>query len=225
MQAAHTICTYAPRYHQICWLLNWTLITHWKVSLLFSPEDTASVISNKNRTLFHFETVHFKWVLAHRTQRCFWTMFTYGFLFAWQSFSWHLQMAQRIVFTDIGFWKYSWAHLVMSMTESWRWVMQCCLKARKPQVSNKGLRPCLLFIEISAVSRNLLMMLCTVDNEICKAFAIWHWGTLFLKYSTFFSCTLSQIGEPLPIFTSERLCLSKTSILYLIMLQAWCQLT
>ncbi len=129
------------------------------------------------------------------------------FLFAWQSFSWHLQMAQRIVFTDIGFWKYSWAHLVMSMTESWRWVMQCCLKARKPQVSNKGLRPCPVFIEISAVSRNPLMMLCTVDNEICKAFAIWRWGTLFLKYSTFFSRTLSQIGKPLPIFTSERLCL------------------
>ncbi len=30
----------------------------------------------------------------------------------------HLQMARRIVFTDSGFWKYYWAHLVMSMTES-----------------------------------------------------------------------------------------------------------
>ncbi len=38
---------YAP-YHQRCWLLNWTLMTRWKVSLLFSPEDTTSVISNKN---------------------------------------------------------------------------------------------------------------------------------------------------------------------------------
>ncbi len=33
-------------------------------------------------------------------------------------------MARRIVFTNNGFWKYSWAHLVMSMTESYRWVMQ-----------------------------------------------------------------------------------------------------
>ncbi len=33
MQAAHTVCTYAPPYHQRCWLLNWMLITHWKVSL------------------------------------------------------------------------------------------------------------------------------------------------------------------------------------------------
>ncbi len=36
MQAAHTVCTYAPPYHQRCWLLNWPLITRWKVSLLFS---------------------------------------------------------------------------------------------------------------------------------------------------------------------------------------------
>ncbi len=33
-----------------------------------------------------------------------------------------------------------------------------------------------------------------------------------LTYSTIFLRTLSQIGEPLPIFTSERLCLSKTSL-------------
>ncbi len=92
----------------------------------------------------------------------------------------------RIVFTDIGFWKYSWAHLVMSMTESCRWVMPCRLRAQRPRASNKSLRPCPLRTEISPVSLNLLIMLCTVDYEICKAFAIWHWGTLFLKYSTIF---------------------------------------
>ncbi len=78
---------------------------------------------------------------------------------------------------------------------------------------NKGLRPCPLHTDISPVSLKLLMMLCTVDDEICKAFTIWHWAMLFLKYSTIFLLTLSQIGEPLPIFTSERLCLSKTSLL------------
>ncbi len=122
--------------------------------------------------------------------------------------SWHLQMAQRIAFTNSGFWKYSWAHLIMSMTESCRWMMQCRLRAE-----DHGLRPCPLRTEISPVSLNLLMMLCTADDEICKAFAILRWGTLFLKYSTIFLRTLSQIGEPLPIFTSERLCLSKTSLL------------
>ncbi len=49
MQAAHTVCTYAPPYHRRCWLeMNWTLMTRWKVSLLFISEDTASVISNRN---------------------------------------------------------------------------------------------------------------------------------------------------------------------------------
>ncbi len=32
--------------------------------------------------------------------------------------------------------------------------------------------PCSLCTEIYAVSLNLLMMLCTVDDEICKVFAI-----------------------------------------------------
>ncbi len=150
----------------------------------------SNLDSSDHRTLFHFETVHFKWALAHRTWRRLWIMFTYGFLFAWYSFSWHLQMARWIVFTDSAFWKYSWAYLVMSMTESCRWVMQCRLRARRSWASNKGLRLCPLRTEISPVSLNLLMMLCTVDDEICKAFAIWRWGTLFLKYSTiFFSFT------------------------------------
>ncbi len=118
-------------------------------------------------------------------------------------------MARQIVFTNSFFWKYSWAHLVMSVTQSRRWVMKCCLRARRPQASNKGFRPCPLRTEISPVSLNLLMMLCTVDDEIYNAFAISRWGTLFLKYSTIFLRTLSQIWEPLPIFTSERLCLSK----------------
>ncbi len=85
-------------------------------------------------------------------------------------------------------------------------------EGRRPRASNKALRPCPLRSEISPVSLNLLMILCTVEDEICKAFAIWHWGTLSLKYSTIFLCTLSQIGEPLPIFISERICLSKTSL-------------
>ncbi len=111
--------------------------------------------------------------------------------------------------------------LEMSMTESCRWVMQCRLRARRPQTSNEYLWPCPLCTAISPVSLNLLMMLCTVDDDIGKAFEIWRWGTLFLNYFTI----ILQVGEPLPIFTSERLCLSKTSLLYLIRLQTWYQLT
>ncbi len=47
------------------------------------PTRMPNVDSSNHRRLFHFETVHFKWSLSHRTQRHFWTMFTYGFLFAW----------------------------------------------------------------------------------------------------------------------------------------------
>ncbi len=47
------------------------------------PTRMSNLDSSDHRTLFHFETVHLKWALAHRTRRRFWTMFTYGFLFAW----------------------------------------------------------------------------------------------------------------------------------------------
>ncbi len=58
------------------------LMTHLKVSLLFSPEDMrpwyptrmSNLDSSDRRTLFHFETVHFKWALSHRTQLRFWTI-------------------------------------------------------------------------------------------------------------------------------------------------------
>ncbi len=58
-------------------------------------------------------------------------------------------MARRILFTDSGFWNYYWAHLVMLMTESCRWVIQCHLRAWRPWAFYKGLRPCPLRTEIS----------------------------------------------------------------------------
>ncbi len=47
------------------------------------PTRLLNLDLSDHRTLFHFETVHFKWALAHRTRRVFWTMFTNYFLFAW----------------------------------------------------------------------------------------------------------------------------------------------
>ncbi len=38
-------------------------------------------------------------------------------------------MTRWIVFTGSGFWKYYWAHLVMSITKSCQWEMQCHLRA------------------------------------------------------------------------------------------------
>ncbi len=95
MQAAHTISTYVPPYHQRCWLLNWTPIKKKlkkagrSLSLVrrtrrpWFPTRMSNLDSSYHRTLFHFETVHFKWALAHRTRWRFWTLLTYGFLFTW----------------------------------------------------------------------------------------------------------------------------------------------
>ncbi len=47
------------------------------------PTRMSNLDSSDHRSLFHFETVHFKWALAHKTRWRFWTMFTYGVLFAW----------------------------------------------------------------------------------------------------------------------------------------------
>ncbi len=55
----------------------------WRTRRLWFPTRISNLYSSDHRPLFHFETVHFKWALAHRTRKCFWTMFTYGFLFAW----------------------------------------------------------------------------------------------------------------------------------------------
>ncbi len=70
MQAAYTISSLARR-----------------TRCMWFPTRMSNLDSSDHRTLFHFEIVHFKWVLANRTWRRFWTMFTYGFLFGWWSFS------------------------------------------------------------------------------------------------------------------------------------------
>ncbi len=55
----------------------------WRTPRLWFPTRMSNLHSSDHRTLLHFETIHFNWALAHRTWRRFWTMFTYGFLFAW----------------------------------------------------------------------------------------------------------------------------------------------
>ncbi len=55
----------------------------WRTWRPWFPTRMSNLDLSDHRTLFHFETFHFKWALAYRTRRRFWTMFTYGFLFAW----------------------------------------------------------------------------------------------------------------------------------------------
>ncbi len=114
---------YALPYPKRCWLLNWMLITRWKVSLFFSQEDMASVISNKNvkfgfgLIIEHFYTLkqsilNEPWPTGHDSTSGPCSQMA-SFLHD-RAFSWHLQMARWIVFTNSGFWKYSWAHLVVN---------------------------------------------------------------------------------------------------------------
>ncbi len=66
-------------------------------------------------------------------------------------------------------------------------------------------------------SLNLWMILCTVDDDNFKLFAIFLWETPFWYCSTIFRRSIWGIGDPLPILTSERDCHSERLFLYPIM--------
>ncbi len=127
-------------------------------------------------------------------------------------------MERWIVFTDNVFWKYSWAHVVISITVAFLYVMQCRLRARRSRASSMVFRPWPLRIEIVPDSLNLWMILCTVDDDNFKLFAIFLWETPFWYCSTIFRRSIGGIGDPFPILTSERHCHSERLFLYPIML-------
>ncbi len=134
MQAAHTLCTYPPPYHQRCWFLNWTLITCWKVSLIFSPEDMVSLISNKNVT---FELV---WPL--NTFPLFHPIHQHGGL-----------CLPIVVSGSIPGPNSNVNDRIMPMSDA------ALSEGPKTTSFHKSLWPCPLRTEISPVSLNLLMML------------------------------------------------------------------
>ncbi len=103
-------------------------------------------------------------------------------------------MARWIVFTDNVFWKYSWAHVVISITVAFLYVMQCRLRARRSRASSMVFRPWPLRTEIVPDSLNLWMILCTVDDNF-KLFAIFLWETPFWYCSTIF-----DFWETLPLW-------------------------
>ncbi len=124
-------------------------------------------------------------------------------------------MARWIVFTDNVFWKYSWAHVVISITVAFLYVRQCRLRARRSRhpVWFSGLDP-----YVQRLFQILWMILCTVDDDNFKLFAIFLWETPFWYCSTIFRRSIGGIGDPLPILTSERHCHSERLFLYPIML-------
>ncbi len=66
------------------------------------------------------------------------------------------------------FLEYSWAHVVISITVAFLYVMQCRLRARRSRASSMGFRPWPLRTEIVPDSLNFWMILCTVDDDNFK---------------------------------------------------------
>ncbi len=125
-------------------------------------------------------------------------------------------MARWIVFTDNVFWKYSWAHVVISITVAFLYVMQCRLRARRSRASSMVFQPWPLRTEIVPDSLNLWMILCTVDDDNFKLF--FSEKLLSDIAPLFFAAAFGGIGDPLPILTYERHCHSERLFLYPIML-------
>ncbi len=173
MQAAHTVCTYAPQYHQRCWLLNraliiedirdfqqecqiWTRLTieHFstlKESILNEAwptgQDGASGPCSHMASFLHDRAL---------VGICRWHG---GLCFSRQ---WILKVFLG-PFSNVN-------DRIMPMSDA---VSSEGLKKVQKTIQKhpkKSIRPCPLCTEISPVSLNLLMMLCTVDDEICKAF-------------------------------------------------------
>ncbi len=101
-------------------------------------------------------------------------------------------MARWIVFTDNVFWKYSWAHVVISITVAFLYVMQCRLRARRSRASSMVFRPWPLCTEIVPDSLNLWMILCTVDDDNFKLFAIFSEKLLSDIAPLFFAAALGN---------------------------------
>ncbi len=74
------------------------------------------------------------------------------------------------------------------------------------------------FPALTLTHRDLWMILCTIDDDNFKLFAIFLWETPFWYCSTIFRRSIGGIGDPLPILTSEGHCHSERLFLYPIML-------
>ncbi len=127
-------------------------------------------------------------------------------------------MARWIVFTNNIFWKYSWSPCC---DFHYRSIPVCdAVPSKGPKITGiqYGCPALTLTPEIVPDSLNLWIILCTVDDDNFKLFAIFLWETPFWYCTTIFRRSIGGIGDPLPILTSERHCHSERLFLYPIML-------
>ncbi len=150
-------------------------------------------------------------------------------------------MARWIMFTDNVFWKYSWAHVVISITVAFLYVMQCRLSARRSRASSMVFRPWPLRTEIVPDSLNLWMILCTVDDNnftlcyfylrnsfliLLHYFSTQHWGNWWSSSHLDFWETLPlQIAYSCSVWASVLYCpvlYWYSNVLYCCIIEAWC---
>lgn len=143
---AGTLC--CQRSTQICPSLAWRTQRPW------FPKSIWNVDSSNYRTLFFFAPIHWEWSLVRRS---------------WQRFWWCMAL-RCMAFTDNGFLKCSWTHVLISVTEKYQLLIQCrCLSSQRSRTFNVGFwLYCLLpdFLNV--------MILWTVGDEVFKCFATIH---------------------------------------------------
>ena len=100
----------------------------------------------------------------------------------------------RTVFTDNGFVKCSWAHVVISFTHLCRVLMQGRPRYQRSWAFSVGFRPCHLCTEISPDSVNLWMILWAILRNVLELLEV-------------FSHSCWQSGVPRPILACEWLSL------------------
>ena len=114
--------------------LNWLLITSWMIHLLYSLEYAASSLDLDSSD---HRTVQVEWTFSQRR----WLPFWIRLLLYTMELNLHLWMSQWTVATDSGFWRCSWAHAVISMTEWCLFIMQCLLRACRSKASQIDFQP------------------------------------------------------------------------------------
>ncbi len=195
MQAAHTVCTYAPPNCQRCWSGGHSICDFLQECQIL----THLTIEHFELWHFHFETLKMSFS-GHDA--------AYGPCSHMASFlhdidlvgicRWHGGLCLPTVVSgsipgpNVN-------DRIMPMSDA---VLSEGPKTTGIQQRSSALS--LTHRDLSSVSESLII-LCTVDDEICKAFAIWHWGTLFLKYSTIFVCFFADCRASAHLYFWETL--------------------
>ncbi len=167
----------------------------WRPSF---PKRTSNFDSSDHRTVsFHFATVHFKWALAQRKRLRFWIMLDMASFLTYRVLAGNgdgtVDCVHRQCFLEV--------FLSPCCDFHYSSIPVCvAVPSKGPKITGiqYGFPAWPLRTEIVPDSLNLWMILCTVDDDNFKLFAIFLWETPFWYCSTIFRHSIGGIGDPLP---------------------------